>query len=153
MGSIKGTCSAYYAETRPARFWSWVRKTEGCWIWQGSKNNKGYGLFSVACKRTLAHRYAFTLIVGEIPPSKHLDHLCRQPLCVNPRHLEVVSHRENVLRGLSPAANNARKTHCHKGHPFSKKNGLNRSDGKRWCKICERQRDKEKKARRKKREA
>lgn len=74
--------------------------------------------------------------MGPIPEGLSLDHLCRVPLCVNPRHLEPVPLAENILRGTGPAANNLRKTTCVKGHPFD----ATRTGG-RWrrCSICQRE--------------
>lgn len=75
------------------------RKT-GCWIWQLSRNAKGYGTVWHEGRCWLAHRLSFTLANGPIPSGLSLDHLCRNPPCVNPSHLEVVTHAENVRRGI-----------------------------------------------------
>lgn len=71
-------------------------------------------------------------------PGETLDHLCRNRACVNPAHLEEVSHHENMLRGTAPAANNARMTHCVNGHPLVDGNLYRASTrpGARYCKIC-----------------
>lgn len=69
-----------------------------CWIWNGSKDSGGYG----QSRRTKAHRVAWTVIRGEIPEGLELDHLCSQPACCNPDHLEPVSHLENVRRSRGP---------------------------------------------------
>src|SRR5699024_2450602 len=63
-----------------------------CWIWQGRIDPKGYGRLGW----TLAHRLVFEREVGPIPPERELDHLCRERSCVNPEHLEPVTHKENV---------------------------------------------------------
>lgn len=68
----------------------------------------------------------------ELPKGRDVDHLCGVTLCVNPAHLEVVTHRTNILRGNSPQAANARKTHCPRGHPYD----MLTSSGGRWCSIC-----------------
>jgi hypothetical protein len=71
-----------------------------------------------------------------------LDHLCRNKACVNPAHLEPVTNRENVLRGVGLSAENARKTHCKRGHPLSGDNVVVSKGGrKRRCVACERLRD------------
>src|SRR5947209_2044527 len=82
------------------RIWSKVEKTASCWNWNGSKL-RGYGLFRVHSPQsmTYAHRFVYESIVGPIPEGLELDHLCRNPSCVNPDHLEAVPHKVNVLRG------------------------------------------------------
>jgi hypothetical protein len=120
------------------RFWSYVQRAEGCWFWVGAKNTKGYGILHVRPRVELAHRLAYQALKGEIPIGLCLDHLCRQPSCVNPDHLEVTTVRENTLRGMGSAAINARKTHCPKGHPLVKGNLVIRRarPEKRECKTC-----------------
>lgn len=88
--------------TAEVRFWAKVDKTDSCWLWTASVNQLGYGRFRVDnTTRVTAHRYAYETLVGPIPDGQELDHLCRVRSCVNPAHLEPVSHRENVLRGTS----------------------------------------------------
>lgn len=77
----------------------WVNKKSGCWIWQGSKISTGYGNLRVNNKTILAHRYMYELVRGEIPKELELDHLCKTPLCINPAHLEPITHAENCRRG------------------------------------------------------
>ena len=72
-----------------------------CWIWTGSLNDKGYGVFWVGSKHMKAHRFSFELLVGQIPNGTEPDHLCHNRACVRPSHLEPVTHRENCVRGLS----------------------------------------------------
>lgn len=100
------------------RFWSRVDKTSSCWNWLGRLSD-GYGRFWINREPFRAHRVAYLLEIGEIPEGLQLDHLCRNRSCVNPAHLEVVDSRTNALRGIGPAAQNARKTHCAHGHPLS----------------------------------
>ena len=122
-------------------FFNKVDKTESCWVWKGATLN-GYGKFLVNKKHVYSHKISYQLFKGEIPKGKELDHLCRNILCVNPEHLEAVTHRENVLRGIGPTAMNSKKTHCQRGHSYNEKNTFYYKDGRRWCKICkiERQR-------------
>lgn len=70
-----------------------------CWIWQLSTVGAGYGRFQVDGKKHLAHRWHYEQVHGQIPDGLELDHLCRQYRCVNPDHLEPVTHIENVRRG------------------------------------------------------
>ncbi len=124
---------------KPDRFWSKVNKTESCWLWTASINPEGYGKFWVAGKgRLRAHRVAYELVVGPIPEGLQIDHLCRVRHCVNPSHLEPVTHRENLLRGIGIPAVNAKKTHCLRGHPFSGDNLYIEPKGGRRCRECRR---------------
>lgn len=118
------------------RFWPKVSiARNGCWLWTGGVVGFGYGQFRTGGRgsaRVLAHRWAYTHLVGPVPDGLSLDHLCRTPTCVNPDHLEPVTHRENVLRSAGITALNARKTHCHAGHPLLAVAGARR----RHCKQC-----------------
>lgn len=85
-----------------ARFFLKVAMPEdpdGCWNWTAADDGNGYGLFGVNSRHVRAHRYAYELIRGDIPPGLVLDHLCRNPSCVNPWHLEPVPQVENIRRG------------------------------------------------------
>lgn len=105
-----------------SEFWSNVEKTDTCWNWVGSTTPDGYGRAVVDGTRWWAHRYAYTTIIGEIPSGLVIDHLCRNRACCNPAHLEPVTHRENVLRGVGVTALNAVKTHCKRGHELTPEN-------------------------------
>ncbi len=121
-----------FGDTRlPQRFWSKVHvESSGCWVWDASKLPTGYGRFSWRGVASYAHRVAFTELSGPIDKGLDCDHLCRRPECVNPAHIEPVTPRENVLRGVGPAAVNHRKTHCPYGHQ------LIRSGTVRVCREC-----------------
>jgi hypothetical protein len=118
-----------------ARFWSYVNRTDGCWLWTGGLNRKRYGMFWLAGTHTPAHRYAYELLIGPIPEGLQIDHLCRNPPCVNPHHLEPVTPRENTLRGEGLAAHQSRLTHCSRGHEFTSENTV-RWGNHRKCRIC-----------------
>lgn len=123
------------------RFFEKVEITEGCWLWQGTINEAGYGLITSGGKygRNLrAHRIAYETLVGPIPDCLTLDHLCRVRHCVNPDHLEPVTLRENVLRGEGSSAQYARRTHCPNGHEYNAVNTRYRANGVRDCRICDR---------------
>lgn len=107
----------------------------GCWLWTANQS-KGYGLFWLRGKVRAAHRVAYERHVGQIPEGLQLDHLCRTPLCVNPTHLEPVSHRENQLRGIGFVSQNARVTHCPHGHPYDETNTYITYTGSRRCRAC-----------------
>jgi hypothetical protein len=121
----------------------------GCWLWLASISNNGYGQITSGYvldgdRRTRwAHRVSYETFVGRIPEGLDLDHLCRVRSCINPQHLEPVTRSENSLRGIGwttgGAEWNRRKTHCHKGHPYSGSNlYICPTRGTRACKICQR---------------
>lgn len=120
-------------------FWSKVFQPSpySCWEWEGGVIPDGYGLFRFEDHHQLVHRLAYRWLVGEVPNGLELDHLCRNRICVNPLHLEAVTHRINLLRGRSLAAQNARKIDCKRGHPLSGEN-LWTHNGQRLCRECRR---------------
>lgn len=111
---------------------------DGCWVWIACKNKKGYGQFGLNGKARLAHRVAYEHYVGPIPDGMEPDHTCRVRACVNFNHLEPVTHRVNILRGASPCAKHARKTHCKNGHLLSGDNLVTSvlKRGHRLCRTC-----------------
>lgn len=113
---------------------------DGCWIWQGTHQQKGYGMrWDAAVKRMVyLHRVNYEHFVAPIPDGYQIDHLCKTPPCCNPTHLEAVTPRENMLRSDSPAARQAQQTHCKNGHPFAGDNLRIERDGRRKCKTCAR---------------
>lgn len=132
---------------RFARLVSTTPDANGCLNWIGATNGSaGYGIFHGSDdlnslgyrKLVLAHRYAYEHPpsgVFKIPAGLVVDHLCRNRLCVNRDHMELVTDRVNILRGTSPSAKQARQTHCKRGHEFSESN--TRINGrKRCCRIC-----------------
>lgn len=124
---------------RTDRFWLNVEKTETCWLWKQKPSAEGYGRFQTKPDpHTYAHRFAYELLVGPIPEGLHLDHLCRVRICVNPQHLEPVTCRENVIRGIGPAAIHHAQTHCIHGHEFTQANTYYRRDRKYPARICRR---------------
>lgn len=90
----------------------------GCWEWTGGRFTHGYGVFWLDGKQRRAHRVLYVWTYGELGDGDDLDHLCRNRWCVNPEHLEVVTRRENVLRGIGPTAENAKKKISSSGHPL-----------------------------------
>ena len=107
-----------------------TRDENACWVWLGTDNGKGYGVF-FHDHNVFAHRYSYELFVGEIPAGLTIDHLCENTKCVNPRHLEPVTITENVLR------QKARIVDCKRGHPLSGVNVYVDKRGYRSCKTCQ----------------
>jgi hypothetical protein len=112
----------------------------GCWIWQRRRNRAGYGETRFLGGRYSSHRLSYVAHKGAIPAGLALDHLCRVTACCNPDHLEAVTCRENVLRGIGLAAVRSKQTHCIHGHEFTRENTAVRLDGRRNCKACARDR-------------
>jgi len=129
----------------PERIVRKVQFTDGCWLWMAAKHPHGYGHTWFAGRLWPAHRLFYHWFIGPVPVGLELDHLCREPACVRPDHLEPVTHRENLLRGNGFSGRNglsamkARQTHCSRGHPFSGLNLGYQGKGKwRQCKMCQR---------------
>jgi hypothetical protein len=126
----------YDQTVKVIRFWAKVRKGDGCWEWLGNKTAAGYGQIVQERKRVYAHRFSYVIEHGEIDNSLVIDHLCKNPSCVRPSHLELVTQKLNALRGDGPTAVNARKTHCKRDHPLSGDNLVINTQGSRQCRKC-----------------
>jgi len=111
-----------------------------CWSFKIVNKVTGYGTFS-GLGHKYAHRFSYDLFRGPIPDGLQIDHLCRNPRCVNPMHLEAVTHRENLMRSpVAPASLNAAKTACVHGHPLVGKNlriKIAENRPSRVCRACE----------------
>lgn len=114
-----------------------VFSPSGCWDWTANKQRTGYGHITIDKKACLAHRVMYEFLIGPIPDGLTLDHLCRNTSCVNPKHLEPVTLRENLLRGNGFGGVNARKTHCARGHEYSEANTRIRNGTWRFCRACD----------------
>jgi hypothetical protein len=159
--------SSLWVDTQPRvplvdRFWAAVDKhgplpevggVRGrCWQWTKCVTDDGYGVVLSAApdrRNVLAHRLSYELHRGVLPAGRamNVDHLCRNRACVNPDHLELVTRRENILRGVGLTAQNARKTHCNYGHEFDEENTL-LINGTRQCRQCRARRCREYRLRR-----
>lgn len=105
----------------------------GCWVWTGPLSHNGYGLIGTGSGTQIrrVHRVAFELYRGKIPEGLQLDHICRVRCCANPWHCEIVTNKQNILRGVGPTAINAKKTHCIYGHALGESR-----NGRRRCTQC-----------------
>ncbi len=120
------------------RFMSKVIKTGNCWEWLGYKNKAGYGRFNLDGKVKYTHRVSYERFKGDIPQGLFVDHLCRNPACVNPDQLEIVTHKENILRGIGITSKNKQKTHCIRGHELKGDNLYINPRQERQCVECHR---------------
>ena len=122
--------------TEIERFWSFVSEGPGCQEWQGIQDGYGYGSFRFRGDRRLhkAHRVSWELTHAEpIPPGFQIHHICKNRLCVNPAHLQVLP--QSIHASFDSV--NARKTHCPQGHPYDEENTY-WFNGARQCRACRR---------------
>lgn len=161
-----GRTRVIHSGTSAQRFWAKVDKKGPvpahrpelgpCWVWKAALSPYGYAIYKWPGKPSGgAHRVAYELLVGPIPDGLTLDHLCHNGsgceagddcphrACVNPDHLEPVTIRVNLHRGQT----NARKTHCPRGHEYTKDNTRirTRRNGTQYreCRTCHRDRRRE----------
>lgn len=144
MGCVRrvGMLGQEQRERIEVRFFNLVamEPNTGCWLWLGKLCPTGYGIFVVFTNYHMyAHLVAFELFREPMAPDLESDHLCRTRSCVNPWHIEAVTHRENMMRSKSHIALNSSKTTCVKGHPYDSENTYVYSkNGGRQCRTCHR---------------
>jgi hypothetical protein len=129
--------------TEIARFHANIEYSDGCWIWKGYVMNAGYGAFATKNGAMLVHRWSYQHFRDKIPHKMTVDHLCKQKLCANPAHMELVTRAENIKRaGLAGIAlSESKKTHCPKGHKYSEhgviyKNGYSEYGTQKFARRC-----------------
>lgn len=112
----------------------------GCWIFTGKLTESGYARLQLNGRTARLHRLFYEHFVGPIPPGLVPDHLCRVRCCLRPDHIEIVTMRENTLRGQGPTAQFAKRDRCSSGHVYTA-TSMQLRDGRRICRICERERE------------
>lgn len=106
-----------------------------CWISMGGVYSNGYGRFFIDGKERLAHRASYEAFVGPIPSGASIDHLCRNKLCINPRHLEPIAQAENISRGVW-SNGLKRSDFCRNGHKYEDGSYRINKAGFRICVEC-----------------
>ena len=108
-----------------ANFWMHVEKTDYCWIWTGSKNKDGYGAFKISNKSAAAHRLSYEMFNGKINESMCIMHVCDNPSCVNPFHLQEGTHMKN-MQDMVLKNRNSKFGKTSKYHGVSYRSDINR---------------------------
>lgn len=110
-----------------------------CWIWTGAIT-RGYGYMRLRDRSERVHRVIYAWLIKPIPRGMAngesvVGHSCNRKSCCNPEHLEIVTQKGNVMYGNGPSSVNAKKKHCHNGHPLP--DNPMRKNGSRFCVICD----------------
>lgn len=117
--------------------------TNGCWVWHGAMLKKKYGNYGILpvgrgkeLKNKRAHRVSYEYFVGKIKDGLEIDHLCHNTLCINPKHLEAVTHAVNTKR-----RKDSNLPSCKRGHLYTKDTTtFHTKNGRRLCRTCARER-------------
>jgi hypothetical protein len=129
-----------------------IGTADACWLWTGKPDAYGYGYLRCGDRTVKAHRVAYQMVRGPIPSGLEIDHTCRNRACVNPAHLEAVTHLENMRRA-QPWNVLLNRPHCANGHPWMPETTSYHKSGARCCLVCNRQKCKRYYAERKQRES
>jgi hypothetical protein len=126
-----------------APFWKniYPEPNSGCWLYAGWLDTDGYGVVSVKKRKLIAHRYAYTQLLGPLLGWMHLDHTCEIRCCVNPDHLDPVTTQENTRRSKERGRHTKKRaTHCPDGHELTPENTYNHphSGTRKRCRVCRR---------------
>lgn len=124
------------SENSKRKFETKFQKTDSCWVWTDHVTKNGYGKIRFDYKDYYAHRLSYFLYKGPILKNLQIDHLCRNRRCVNPKHLEMVTQKINLMRGNGQCAKNAKKTHCPQNHEYKPENTYVDKKGSRHCRMC-----------------
>jgi len=126
-------------QTVDERYWSKVSgdDIDNCWSWTAYRTSRGYGRFWDGTTMISAHNYSYEALIGPVPLGLELDHLCRNTSCVNPWHLEPVTHWVNMERSANILLANAAKTHCSRDHEYTVENTYITTAGGRQCRTCD----------------
>ena len=147
MQALERHLNSHQREVMCERLMARVYRTDSCWLWLGPVDDEGYARMRVPGFPTklAAHRISYEVFVGRIPDGLTIDHLCRNPSCMNPKHLEPVPMVVNIKRGYGIGMRNAAKTACAKGHPYVPGSFIEEQIGHgkvgRRCVICRRKRE------------
>lgn len=122
-----------------SRFWNKIASTAtGCWLWGAAIARNGYGRFAYDGNMREAHRYAYRLLVDDIPEGMEIDHTCAVRHCVNPQHLQLVSRGFNAKQGGQRRRERERaKPACKNEHPWTAETTKIQHGSRRRCGICQ----------------
>ena len=122
------------------RFLGRIRVSDNnCWEWTGTKSKYGYAVMEINYRQVRCARFSYGFFIKPVPTKLQIDHLCRNRICVNPIHLEAVTARTNILRGIGVSALNILKKHCKSGHQFDESNtylSTEKGNIRRTCRKC-----------------